>query len=166
MLNCSLRVFNILFVIGLGLVGPVFAGDRGETVSLREYFVDLQPGDTSESFKARRDLNLKRLREQILKSQPLQKNRQTSLTKAVVDRKIMIIQERQFLDNELYQGVASLYQKAVLKFDQGRFSASQKDFETIETLWPDYKQTRDYLQRLKVVTAGLSLKKNTQGDKK
>lgn len=166
MLNRSLKFLNVFFVMGLGLVGPVFAGPAVETVSLQQYFVDLQPGDTSESFKARRDLNLKRLREQILQSQPLQKNRQTPLAKAVVDRKIMIIQEREFLDNELYRGVASLYQKAVLKFDQQRFSACQKDFETIETLWPDYKQTRVYLQKLKVMTASLSLKENAQGDKK
>ncbi len=166
MLNYFLKILLVSFVSFLGLISPAFAKVSRQIQSSAEYFDDLQLQDTRESFKARRDLNIVHLHEQIFQKQPSLRNMQTDLAKAVVKRKVMIIQEREFLSTEFQKGIENLYQNAVVRYTQKNFSASQKDFEEIERLVGDYKQTRNYLEKLKGMTSGLLPSQNIQGAKK
>ncbi len=166
MLNYFLKVLLVLFVSLLGFICPVFAKVSKQMQVSAQYFDDLQPQDTIESFKARYDLNTRHLHEQAYQHLPLSRNKQTDLAKAVVKRKVMIIRERQFLNAEFQKGIENLYQNAVVQYTQKQFSASQKGFEEIERLSADYKQTRNYLEKLKGATFSLSFSQSTQGGRK
>ncbi len=128
---------------------------------------DLQSQDTFESFKTRRALKNTQLRQQIVQTQPIFSNVKTDLGKAVVDRKVMIARQQEFLANELQKGVDKLYQKAVKEYDQKQFAASQRDFTEVERLVANFRETRDYLEKLKAfITAGKDALVNVQGDQK
>lgn len=128
---------------------------------------DLQSQDTFESFKTRRALKNTQLRQQIVQAQPIFSNVKTDLGKAVVERKVMIARQQEFLADELHKGVDKLYQKAVKEYDQKQFVASQRDFTEVERLIANFRETRDYLEKLKAfIAAGKDTLVNVQGDKK
>ncbi len=164
------HMLKIFFVCCFACVifSPLALGADGEQIKISsEALHDLQSQDTLESFKTRRDLKNERLRQQILQAQPMFRNGTTNLAKAVVDRKVMIARQQEFLSDELHKGVDKLYQKAVKEYEQKQFAASQRDFAEVERLIPNFRETRDYLEKLKAfIAVGKDTHVNGQGDKK
>ncbi len=148
MFNYCAKALLVFVITLLSWICPAFAAVRQVMDTSAQYFDDIQPSDTLASLKARRDLNTQRLRQEILQNYPNLKNNETDFAKALIERKIRIARERVFLNRELQKGVEDLYRDAVEKYAQKKFSASQKDFVHIQGLCANYKETRNYLQKL------------------
>ena len=148
MFNYCLKVLFVFFVTVLGSICPAFAVVRQQMDASARYFDDLQEQDTLDGYKIKRDLRTQQIREQILKTRLRLGNNRSDLAKAVLERKVMIAREREFLVGEFEKGVASLYQKALEAYAHKQFLVSQKDFMEVEKLFPDYQETRLYLKKL------------------
>ncbi len=161
------KLFFVCFIACFSFSKLALAADLEQAKMSPQDPHDLQSQDTFESFKSRRALKNSQLRQQIAQTQPIFSNVKTDLGKAVVDRKVMIARQQEFLTNELHKGVDKLYQKAVKEYDQKKFAASQRDFAEVERLVANFRETRDYLEKLKAfIAARKDLQVNVQGDKK
>ncbi len=150
MFNYCLKILLVSFITLLGFICPAFAVVRQKMDASAQYFDDLQEQDTLESYKIRRDLNKRRIREKIVETHLKLKHDRSDLAKAVLERKVMIVREREFLVSEFEKGVDTLYQKAVEAYVHKQFLVSQKDFTEVEKLFPSYRDTRQYLEKLSV----------------
>ncbi len=150
MFGSSLKTLVVFALMLLGWVCPGLADVKQGMDAAGRYFDDLQGPDTLESFKARRDLNARQVREAIFQTHRVLRDDPSDLAKAVVERKIKIVRENRFLETELGKGVEILYRKAMEQCLQKQLSACEKNLLEVEMFYPNYKETRDYLNRLKV----------------
>lgn len=162
MFNYCLKVLIVFFVTLLGFICPAFAVVRQQMDASAQYFDDLKEQDTMKSYKIKRDLNTQRIRETIIRTRLKLRSDQSDLAKAVIDRKVVIVREREFLVGEFEKGVDILYQKAVEFYVNKQFLVSQKDFLEVEKLFPDYRDTRYYLEKLSV-SLGVVLENQKHG---
>jgi hypothetical protein len=156
MFNYCLKMLLVFFITLLGFICPAFAVVRQQMDASAQYFDDLQEQDTSESYKIRRDLNTQRIREKIAETHFKLKHDRSDLAKAVFERKVMIVREREFLLSEFEKGVDTLYQKAVEAYANKQFLVSQRNFTEVEKLFPSYRDTRQYLEKLSVAHRSVS----------
>ena len=103
--------------------------------------------------KEERDAETRRIFKEILAEHPEYKEDSTGLADAVLERKIELVREREFLQTEFDSGVDKLYEKALTKYQNKSFKESKKDFVEVEKLAPNYKSTRNYLKKLSNVTS-------------
>lgn len=140
---------SFVFVIGfLGTFSSVFAQSKARMDEAAHYYDDLTGEGSLNDVKTKWKLDIQRLREAILKSHESLQRDDSDLAKAVIDHKVKIAREREFLSGEFDAGVADLYQKAVGEYQQKQFMVSLSTFEEVESLSPDFKDTRKYLQKL------------------
>ncbi|MCB9757469.1 MAG: hypothetical protein H6753_03485 [Candidatus Omnitrophica bacterium] len=151
MFNYCLKVLIVSFITFLGFICPAFAVVRQQMDASAQYFDDLQDQDTLESYKVKHDFNTQRIREKILQTRLKLKRDRSDLAKAVIERKVRIVREREFLVNEFEKGVDRLYQKAVEAFEHKQYLICQKDLAEVEKLLPNYLDTRQYLEKLSVL---------------
>lgn len=100
-------------------------------------------------FKQGHDDQGQRIREQILKEQPVYRQDHDGLEDAIVERKVKIVRQREFLMTEFEKGVEAQYQTGVRLFNQKEYARSQDSFSGLEKMAPNYKDTRTYLKKLK-----------------
>lgn len=98
--------------------------------------------------KKQRDAEAQRIRDEIFTIRPALKSDRDEMAKKIVDRKIRIVRERNFLNSEFEKGVEQIYQNGVARFAQKDYAASRMDFQEIEKLSPGFKDTREYLKKL------------------
>lgn len=145
------QIIKILFVFVIGFLGAfssAFAQSKARMDEAAQYYDDLTGEGSLKDIKSNWKLDTQRLREAILKSHQSLQRDDSDLAKAVVDHKVKIAREREFLSGEFDAGVSDLYQKAVTEYQHKQFIASLSTFEEVESLSPDFKDTRKYLQKL------------------
>ncbi len=98
--------------------------------------------------KEDRDADTRRIFKEVLTEHPEYKEDHTGLADAVMERKIKIVREREFLQTEFDRGVEKLYQKALANYGNKALKASKDDFVEVEKLAPNYKSVRKYLKLL------------------
>lgn len=116
---------------------------------LGTYSNDADEDQKLREFKEQYDADGHRLREQVFKEQPKYRGGPKDLAPAVVERKVKILRQREFLMSEFEKGVDAQYRTAVQLFDSKQYTRSMTAFLGIEKMSPDYKETRNYLKKLK-----------------
>ncbi len=76
------------------------------------------------------------------------KTKQEEMNRAVIEQKVKIFQERQQLKNELIRGVEELYRNGLKLYKIGSYQMAYNVFLEIEKMWPDYKNTRQLLNKI------------------
>ncbi len=115
------------------------------------YQEELKATDTRDTYITRHNNMTESIRREILRTRHDLEKDQSALAQEIIDRKIKIKRENEFLATEFGKGLELLYQKAVTQFKQKQWEESENNFKQIEELFPNYKKTRDYLKQLKSV---------------
>lgn len=152
-------VFSITVMAG---ACPVAAAAKKQTDAVAQYYDDLAGETDLQSLKKKRDAEAQRIRDEIFTIRPALKNDRDDMARKIVERKVRIVRERNFLNEEFEKGVDQVYRNGVAHFDQKDYAASRMDFEEIEKLSPGFKDTRDYLRKLEKFPA--SRKKASSSD--
>ncbi|MCK5581598.1 MAG: hypothetical protein KAJ18_10050 [Candidatus Omnitrophica bacterium] len=66
----------------------------------------------------------------------------------LIKRKESILEERKALRAEVKKDVEHLYSRGIHLFDDKNYSQARKVLEEVDSVWPNYRRTRDYLNAL------------------
>lgn len=127
---------------------PAVAAPKKQMDAAAKQYAELEGQTDFQALKKQRDAEAQRIREEIFAIRPALKSDRDEMAKKIVDRKVRIIRERNFLNSEFEKGVEQIYQNGVARFAQKDYAASRMDFQEIEKLSPGFKDTREYLKKL------------------
>jgi len=151
MFNRCLKTLLVVSMTGLASVSPALAAAKKQAEATGQYYDDISGEMNLQALKKQRDVETQRIRKEIFTIRPALNNDREDMAMKVTERKVRIVREKNFLKAEFENGIDQLYQKGVERFARKEYSACRLDFQEVESLSPNYKQTKDYLKKLEKI---------------